>query len=47
MGISKNTELIGVSKKDDYIPDAIRITPIKQLSENLIGRYVVYVSAKT
>lgn len=47
MGISKNTELIGVSRKDDYIPDVIRITPIKQLSENLIGRYVVYVSAKT
>ena len=47
IGLSKNTELIGVSKKDDYIPDVIRITPLKLLSENLIGRYLVYVSAKT
>ena len=47
IGLSKNTELIGISKKDDYIPDVIRITPLKLLSENLIGRYLVYVSAKT
>ena len=47
MGLSKNTELIGISKKDDYIPDVIRITPLRLSSQNLIGRYVVYVSSKT
>ena len=47
IGLTKNTEIIGISKKDDYIPDVIRVTPLKLFSDNLIGRYLVYVSAKT
>ena len=47
IGLTQNTELIGISKKDDYLPDVIRITPLKFFSDNLIGRYLVYVSAKT
>lgn len=47
IGLTKNTELIGISRKDDYIPDVIRVTPLKLLSDDLIGRYIVYVSAKT
>ena len=47
IGISKNTEILGISKKDDYLPDVIRITPKTLASNNLIGRYLVYVTAKT
>ena len=47
IGLTKNSEIIGVSKKDNYIPDVIRITPMKLFKQNLIGRYLVYVSAKT
>ena len=47
IGLTKNTELIGISRKDDYIPDVIRVTPMKLLSDNLIGRYIIFVSAKT
>lgn len=47
IGLTKNTQLIGISRKDDYIPDVIRVTPLKLLSDDLIGRYIVFVSAKT
>ena len=47
IGLTKNSEIIGVSKKDNYIPDVIRITPMKLFKQDLIGRYLVYVSAKT
>ena len=42
---SKEGKLISMSYHNDYIPDVIRITPQKIKRENLIGDYIVRISA--
>ena len=42
---SKEGQLISISYHNDYIPDVIRITPAKIGKKNLVGDYVLRVSA--
>ena len=42
---SKEGKLISMSYHNDYIPDVIRITPEKIKRENLVGDYIVRISA--
>ena len=41
----KEGQLISISYHNDYIPDVVRITPEKIKRENLVGNYLVKVSA--
>ena len=41
----KEGQLISISYHNDYIPDVVRITPKKIKRENLVGNYLVKVSA--
>lgn len=42
-----NVRLVSVSFHNDYIPDVIRITPARLRKENLVGHYLVKVTATT
>ena len=42
---SKDGKLISISYHDDYIPDVIRINPKKLHQENIVGDYIVKISA--
>ena len=42
----KNMKLVGVSMNNDYIPDVIRITPVKLNKDNISGRYFIIINAK-
>ena len=42
-----HNNLIGISLNNDYIPDVIRVTPKKLNSDNIIGKYIVKVTASS
>ena len=43
--ITKEGKLISISYHNDYIPDVIRITPKRLNQENIVGDYIVKISA--